>query len=166
MILDVYPERCTGCMACELYCSLSHEGQSIPTLSRVQILAEHNRKMLVPIVCVPCEENPCIAACPEPGAIHKTQTGAVIIDEALCTACGKCARACRIGAIRIHRLAGRGKNGKAVALKCDQCDGDPWCAKVCPVKAIIKVEGRSGDQEVFNRILSARQDLENMEKSQ
>jgi Fe-S-cluster-containing hydrogenase component 2 len=164
MILDVNPEVCTGCMLCELYCSLFHEGQSFPELSRVQILAEHNRKKLVPVMCIPCEEKPCITACPEPGAIQKTDTGAVVIEESLCTACGKCLRACRIGAIRIHRLEGRGKNGKAVALKCDQCQGDPWCVKVCPVNAILKVDGKVGDQNVFNRILSARQDLENWEK--
>jgi anaerobic carbon-monoxide dehydrogenase iron sulfur subunit len=164
MILDVHPELCTGCMLCELYCSLAHEGQSFPELSRIQILAEHNRKKLVPVLCVPCEENPCLAACPEPGAIHKTASGAVVIEEILCTACGKCAHACQIGAIQIHRLEGRGKNGKAVALKCDQCQGDPWCVKVCPVNAILKVEGRIGDPIVFNRILSARQELEISEK--
>jgi anaerobic carbon-monoxide dehydrogenase iron sulfur subunit len=165
MILDVHPDRCTGCMICELFCSLAHEGQSIPDLSRVQILAEHNRKKLAPVVCVPCEENPCLAACPEPGAIHKTDTGAVVIEETLCTACGKCARACKIGAIRIHRLEGRGKNGKAVALKCDQCQGDPWCVKVCPVDAILRVDGKRGDQAVFARILAASQGLKKPEKN-
>ena len=164
MILDVHPDRCTGCMLCELYCSLSHEGQSIPELSRVQIIAERNRKKLVPVMCVPCEENPCLAACPELGAIHKTSAGAVVIEEGLCTACGKCVHACKIGAIRIHRLAGRGKNAKAVALKCDQCQGDPWCVKACPVDAILQVEGQIGDQAIFNRILSARQELEQQER--
>jgi len=164
MILDVHPDRCTGCMLCELYCSLAHEDKSFPELARVQIIAEHNRKKLVPVMCVPCEENPCLAACPEPGAIYKTAAGAVVIEETLCTACGKCVRACKIGAIRIHRLEGRGKNGKAVALNCDQCQGDPWCVKVCPVDAILQVEEKIGDQAVFARIFSARQDLEKSEK--
>jgi Fe-S-cluster-containing hydrogenase component 2 len=164
MILDVHPDRCTGCMLCELYCSLAHEGQSIPDLSRVNIIADHNRKKLVPVMCVPCEENPCIAVCPELGAIHKTDAGAVVIEEALCTACGKCVRACRIGAIKVHRLERRGKNGKAVALKCDQCQGDPWCVKVCPVDAILKVDGKTSDQTIFTRILAARQDAEKSEK--
>lgn len=166
MILDVYPERCTGCMLCELYCSLAHENQSIPDLSRVQIITGPDRKRLVPVLCVPCDENPCIAACPEPGAIHKTDAGAVVIEESLCTACGKCARACQIGAIRVHRLEGRGKNGKAVALKCDQCLGDPWCVKVCPVNAILKVDERFGDRIVFDRILAAQQELKNQETTQ
>ena len=164
MILDVHPDRCTGCMICELYCSLAHEGQSIPDLSRVQILADHNRIKIVPVMCVPCEETPCLSACPEAGAIHKTDKGAVVIEEVLCTACGKCARACLISAIQIHRLEGRGKNGKAVAIKCDQCQGDPWCVKVCPVDAILKIDEPTGDQVVFNRILAARQDLGRPEK--
>jgi Fe-S-cluster-containing hydrogenase component 2 len=39
-----------------------------------------------------------------------------------------CVFACPIGAISIDRIAG--------ALKCDLCGGNPYCARVCPRKAI------------------------------
>ncbi len=165
MILDIDPSLCTSCLACELYCSLAHEGQVDPELSRIHIFRDSMRELILPITCVPCEENPCIAACPEPGAIHRDERGAVIIEEQLCTACGKCVRVCKIGAIRVHRLAGRGKNGKAVALKCNQCEGDPWCSRVCPTGAIIRKDETNGSQPVFNRLLAVKTTLDAQRKS-
>jgi carbon-monoxide dehydrogenase iron sulfur subunit len=164
MILDIDPSLCTGCLACELYCSLAREGEVNPELSRIQISSDAMREVLLPITCVPCEANPCIAACPEPGAIHKDGHGAVIIEEGLCTACGKCARACKIGAIRVQRLAGRGKNGRAVALKCNQCGGDPWCSRVCPTGAIIRKNEIAGSQAVFDRLLALKTALDAQRK--
>ncbi len=160
MILDIEPGKCTGCMACALYCSLAHEGWVIPRLSRIHILSARERQTIVPVACIPCEEQACLAACPEPGAIYRENEGRVVIEESLCTACAKCARACAIGAIRIHRLPGRGKKGKAVALKCDLCGGDPWCARVCPSGAILAVPALASSQATFERILAARCALE------
>ncbi len=160
MILDLDPGKCTGCMACALYCSLAHEGWVIPRLSRVQVRASSSRQTIVPVACIPCEAQPCLAACPEAGAIHQDEGGKVVIEEKLCTACARCARACQIGAIRIHRLPGRGKKGKAVALKCDLCSGDPWCAKVCPTGAILAQPAMAASEPTFDRILAALRTLE------
>jgi anaerobic carbon-monoxide dehydrogenase iron sulfur subunit len=165
MILDIDPDKCTGCMSCVLYCSLAHENKVIPQLTRVSILANPDRTTIIPVACIPCEEKPCLAACIEPGAIHTDKRGAVIIDESLCTACGKCARACLVGAIRVHRLAGRGKKGKAVAIKCDQCGGDPWCVKVCPTHAIHRINSLVSSQAIFDRILAAQNALKAEEKN-
>ncbi len=158
MHLEVDPQNCTGCMACVVFCSLYHEEAASTTLSRIQILHDENRTVLLPITCIPCEEKPCIPVCPE-GAIAVNNLGAVVITENLCTGCGKCARACGIGAIKVHRLPGRGKNGRLVSLKCDQCGGDPWCVKACAFDAIRKVEGFQGGQAVYERLRTARQDL-------
>ncbi len=160
MILDLNPGKCTGCMACALYCSLAHEGWVIPRLSRIHILSGRGRQTIVPVACIPCEERACLSACPEPGAIHLDEDGRVMIEEKLCTACAKCARACQIGAIHIHRLPGRGKKGKAVALKCDLCGGNPWCARVCPSGAILAIDGQTASQAAFDRILAACHALE------
>ncbi len=160
MILDIDPGKCTGCMACVLYCSLEHEGWIVPRLSRVHILASRSRRAIIPVACIPCKEQACLAACPEPGTMRRAEDGKVVIEEKLCTACARCARACQIGAIRIHRLPGRGKKGKAVALKCDQCGGDPWCAKVCPTGAILAQASQLASDEAFGRILAACRTLE------
>lgn len=153
MLLIIDPEKCTGCRICEVYCSLSHEQVVNPDLSRIHIHGDQIRKVLVPVTCIPCDEKRCIAACPEPGAIHINEKGAVVIEESLCTACGKCVRACLIGAIALHRLPGRGKRGLAVALKCDQCGGDPWCVRVCEPQAITQSDATNGGQAIHDQVL-------------
>lgn len=159
MYLDIDPQKCTECLACEVFCSLQHEGFVNPQLSRIQVFHNEERTVIVPITCVPCDKKPCIAACPE-GAIAMNDRGAVIISESLCTGCGKCAHACEIGAIRVHRLEGRGKNGHLVSLKCDQCEGDPWCVHACSPGAIRKVEDLSGGQVVHDRLKEAKEPLQ------
>jgi Fe-S-cluster-containing hydrogenase component 2 len=104
-----------------------------------------------------------MAACPEEGAmVLDPATGAVAIVESLCTACSKCIGACDIGAIRLVRQRGRGKNGKAVAVKCNQCGGQPWCVKVCEPRALEFVEATPelNGQHVFERLREARAEAE------
>jgi carbon-monoxide dehydrogenase iron sulfur subunit len=158
MYLEIDPQKCTGCMACVVFCALYHEEEVSTQLSRIQILHDENRTVLLPITCIPCDEKPCIAVCPE-GAIAVNELGAMVITEALCTGCGKCARVCEIGAIRVHRLPGRGKNGRLVSLKCDQCGGDPWCVKACAFDAIRKIDEPEGGQVVYKKLKEARQKL-------
>jgi len=160
MILLIKPENCTGCLACEVYCSLAHEGMVIPELSRIVVHHDENRQIMVPVACIPCDDKPCIQACTENGAIHLSLDGSVVIDENLCTGCSRCVRACKIGAIQFHRLPGRGNKGVAVSLKCDQCGGDPWCARVCPNDAITFVDSEGEGQVVFNNVLSVLEILE------
>ena len=51
------------------------------------------------------------------------------IDESKCTGCGLCVNACHEGAIGL-------KNGKAVLLRDDYCDGLGDCLPSCPTEAI------------------------------
>ncbi len=143
MLLAVSPEKCSGCRACEVFCSLSHEGQAIPELSRIKVWKDETRNTFLPIVCPPCSDRPCVSACPEEGALRLREDGAVVVEESLCTGCSKCIRACPLGAITFHRLEGRGKHGKAVVLKCDLCDGDPWCVRVCAPGAVVTAQASS-----------------------
>jgi len=165
MYLEIDPQKCTGCMACVVFCSLYHEEEVSTQLSRIQILHDENRTVLLPITCIPCDEKPCIAVCPE-GAIAVNELGAVVITETMCTGCGKCAQACEIGAIKVHRLPGRGKNGRLVSLKCDLCGGDPWCVKACSFDAIRLIDEPEGGQVVYDKLKEARQNLtEQLEKT-
>ncbi len=159
MIFSINPENCTGCLACEVYCSLAHEGGINLGLSRIRIYETGNRQSILPVVCLPCAEKPCLQVCPE-GAIRLHDRGAVTIDESRCTGCSRCVRACKIGAIRFHRLPGRGKKGVAVALKCDQCGGDPWCVRVCPNGAIATVESDAAPAAAFEQIRSALESIQ------
>ncbi len=159
-VLQVDPAKCTDCRLCEIFCSLQQEGQVNPARARVQIRRDESRKLLAPILCPPCDDKKCIAACPEPGALTiSPENGAVVIVESRCTGCSKCITACDIGAIRFLRQTGRGKNGKAVALKCNQCDGDPACVRVCEPKALEYVD-ESNWQDSIQHDLSFRAERE------
>ena len=145
MIIRINPEKCTGCRACEVFCSLKQENSVNPSLSRVLVKYNEPHNIFLPVLCLPCSEKPCLTVCPEIGAmVIDSHTGAVQIIEELCTACSKCISACEIGAIHFLRMTGRGKNKKAVVIKCDQCGGDPWCVQVCEPRALEYVDDPSG----------------------
>jgi Fe-S-cluster-containing hydrogenase component 2 len=126
--LMVDPSRCTGCRSCEMACSMYHEGQCSPVLSRMRIIKYETLGKSYPSVCSQCSKPQCLTACDQ-GAIDIDETtGAVNIDEALCTGCRSCLTACpQIG---FHAE-------KRVAFKCDLCNGSPQCARFCPSGALI-----------------------------
>ena len=153
MRLEIAPEKCTGCQACVVFCSLKQERAVNPELARIHVWEDHSEISFLPITCAICDDKPCIEVCPEQGAISVNHLGAVVIDESLCTGCSKCVDACQIGAIQLHLLPGRGKSGKAVVLKCDLCGGDPWCVKVCQPEAITISDDDSG-QVTHDKLLA------------
>jgi len=72
--------------------------------------------------------------CPIEGAIYRDpDTGAVIIDQEICTGCGLCAKYCPRQMIRLD-------NNASKAVKCDLCGGDPACVAYCPTGALFLVE--------------------------
>jgi anaerobic carbon-monoxide dehydrogenase iron sulfur subunit len=165
MIIQVIPDNCTGCRACEEFCPIEQEGYINPELSRIKVYKDLPHNLFLPVVCVPCDEKPCLQACPEPGAMRiNPATGAVEIIEENCTGCSKCIRACSIGAIHFLRQDGRGKLGKAVAIKCNQCGGDPWCVKVCQPGALHYVEESAelSGQVVFTTLESLLDEAKNI----
>jgi len=60
-----------------------------------------------------------------------------IIDQDLCTACGKCLEVCRYDAVRAE--------DGAYSIDEISCEGCGYCARVCPVEAITNVEQNVGD---------------------
>jgi len=115
--------RCSGCRLCEIACSLKHEGRIWPEASRVRVF------MLVPgaevpHLCAQCSNYPCVASCPVNALSVNETTGAVIVDNEKCIACGKCIEACPGKVPHLH------PNRKHILI-CDLCGGDPECAKIC-----------------------------------
>jgi Fe-S-cluster-containing hydrogenase component 2 len=83
----------------------------------------------------------CYYACPVSDAVRvDRETGAVIIDEKKCIACGRCAEACLLGMITYNP-------SKKVYLKCDLCEGEPKCVEWCPSNA-LKYDRRKPVREV------------------
>jgi len=52
------------------------------------------------------------------------KTGAVLVNDEKCTACGVCIKACPGAVPHLHPV-------KKTVLICDLCDGQPQCAKIC-----------------------------------
>ncbi|MCR4427050.1 MAG: 4Fe-4S dicluster domain-containing protein [Firmicutes bacterium] len=117
------PALCTGCRNCELVCAIAHFRVFNPTRSRIRITRDGQNEKIG--VCIHCVDTPCVAACPR-GAILASD-GDVLVDEARCDLCGRCAPACRYGGLHITR---------ETVLICDMCHGDPQCAKYCVTGAI------------------------------
>lgn len=126
MMVD--PSHCTGCRSCEMACSMYHEGQCSPVLSRMRIIKYEALGKSYPSVCSQCSKPQCLAACDQGAISIDGATGTVNIDQDLCTGCRSCLMACpQIG---FHPE-------KKVAFKCDLCSGSPQCARFCPSGALI-----------------------------
>jgi len=133
--LVVNAELCTGCRACEMGCSFSHETLYSPSLARLHVVKIEELGVDKPVICLRCAKALCAAACPEEAILQDPDTKVVRVDPDKCVGCGLCVEACVSGVIQLHPE-------RAVPLLCDLCGGDPDCAKKCPTAALVAVEGR------------------------
>src|SRR4030042_433526 len=100
---------CNGCYCCQIACKDEHVANdwtpyAKPQPDTGQFWLKQNEfvrgtvpkvKMhYLPILCMHCDEAPCIPACPIEGAIYKRDDGLVIIDPVKCTGCRNCVDAC------------------------------------------------------------------------
>lgn len=126
-LLVVDPTRCTGCQACEATCSTIRTGQCRPGNSRISVLRFPDRSFNYPLVCQQCEKPACAIVCPTAALTRNGGSGVVELDEERCIGCKMCLLACPFGAITWVE-------GKPA--KCDLCDGDPACVRLCEPRAI------------------------------
>ncbi len=132
-MLMIYPDRCTGCHNCELACTLSHDNEFRPSMSRIHVYSWEMEGFSMPTTCQHCEDAPCVAVCPT-GAMHDDKAlNTVAWDVLKCIGCRMCTLACPFGAVVFD-------TGRRRIVKCDMCNGDPECARFCPVAAIEYVE--------------------------
>lgn len=131
--LNIDPEKCTGCVQCELACSYENEGVFNPSKSRIKVFKFHDEGRFVPYTCTQCAEAWCMQACPVDAITLNQMTGAKEINNDLCVGCKVCTIACPFGTVNYNA-----DNGKVI--KCDLCGGDPECAKACPTDAITYVD--------------------------
>ena len=89
-------------------------------------------------VCKHCEVAGCLESCPT-GAIVRTETEAVFVQNDVCSGCGYCVVSCPFGVIDRREKEQPGKGG---AFKCTFCYDRqisglvPACAKACPTESI------------------------------
>jgi tetrathionate reductase subunit B len=134
MLVDL--RRCVGCHACSVSCKTEHAVPLGSFRNRTQVLQTPGELGLsfVPMLCMHCEDAPCVNACPV-SALHRRDDGRVVVDEQLCDGNQDCVRACPYDAIFLHPDTNK-------ASKCDFCEHrtelgmPPACVEVCPTEAL------------------------------
>ncbi|WP_312812483.1 4Fe-4S dicluster domain-containing protein [Sedimentibacter sp.] len=124
--------QCVGCRQCELACSIFHEGEFSPWLSRVVVQRNEIIKLSKPHICHQCKNAKCRSSCPN-NAINPDKNGILAVNSELCDGCGICVEACPFHAM------GR-NNIKQKAYKCDLCNGEIKCVKACPANVLVAEE--------------------------
>ena len=120
--LLIDPGKCTGCVQCELACSLEQEGTFNPSKSRIRVFTFHDEGRFVPYTCTQCAEAWCLQACPVEAISVDASSGAKVIHDSVCVGCKVCTIACPFGTVNYNQ-------DSHIVNKCDLCGGDPECVK-------------------------------------
>lgn len=139
--LHIAPDKCTGCMQCELACSWVQTGTFQPSRSVIRVNVFDEEASYAPYTCVQCAEAWCMNACPVNAIATDPATGAKLVLDKVCVGCHLCTIACPFGTV--FTLPGTDK-----ASKCNLCGGQPACATACPTEAITWKD-RNGDGSWF-----------------
>ncbi|MFK3557681.1 DMSO/selenate family reductase complex B subunit [Pasteurella multocida] len=140
-------DRCTGCKTCELACKDYKDLDTNVNFRRIYEYAggdwqqqangcwQHNVfAYYLSISCNHCDNPACVSVCPT-GAMHKTEDGFVIVNEAICIGCRYCHMACPYEAPQYDAMRGH-------MTKCDGCHSrilegkKPICVDACPLRAL------------------------------
>lgn len=158
------PSLCIGCLTCEVICSRVHREQGLSDVPRIRIFNDATTVLDPALLeaygdrghyhqspCLMCPDAPCHNVCPADALPVEATTGARVIDEAKCIACGRCAAACPFpvfpeseatnGELLGQRTRITYDPAKNVYSKCDLCywrSGGPACVERCPVNIRIR----------------------------
>lgn len=148
----VNPERCIGCLQCELACAVEHSASQDQALAflempvprkRVHVEAGPVPTFAFPNRCRHCDPAPCLQVCPTGAITRDDQLDLVLIAPDRCIGCAMCALVCPFDVLTFHPVADGPGPQVAVAVKCDGCvdrvrRGEmPACVEVCKVDALV-----------------------------
>ena len=91
-VLHINPEKCTGCLQCEMACSFENYGVFAPAKSRIKVFDFHDTGKKVPYTCTQCDEAWCLHACPVEAIVVDKLTGAITFIDANWTGLGRMAQ--------------------------------------------------------------------------
>jgi Fe-S-cluster-containing hydrogenase component 2 len=131
--LKIVPEKCTGCMQCELACSWVQTGTFQPSRSVIRVNVFDEEASYAPYTCLQCDEAWCMNACPVNAIAVDPNSQAKVVIDSLCIGCHLCTIACPFGTVFTLPQSDK-------ASKCNLCGGEPACATACPTAAIEFVE--------------------------
>ncbi|GAB7025028.1 4Fe-4S dicluster domain-containing protein [Geotalea toluenoxydans] len=157
-------KKCLACKACETACAVEHHpsGNLYAALGdrktqvNVRVLGiEHEA---FPLSCRHCDPADCLNACPSGAICRDPESGAVVLDAALCKACAMCAMVCPFDAISFKQTH-RSCYNRDVAYKCDLCNGrikagdEPACVAACHSGALVYTENDAARTQRASRSL-------------
>jgi Fe-S-cluster-containing dehydrogenase component len=153
LVIDL--DKCIGCRTCEMVCSLKHTGACSSIRSRIRVinLNVNGQESSIPMMCQHCEKPFCTEVCPTKACHWDLENHRVIIDQCKCIGCKICIMVCPFGAPSLDPI-------DRVIIKCDLCEGDPECVKLCPsetlkfirVDKIGIIEKRNSLEKLFKAI--------------
>lgn len=132
MRLKLNKDLCVGCKACEIVCSEFHYGNFNPKRSRIKLKFEHPVPG-TPTFCIQCKKPKCVEVCPTGALVRDEENDIVIHYDEKCIRCGACVEACPFDGIYYNEVEDE-------ILKCDLCNGDPMCIKICQKKALSLIK--------------------------
>ncbi|MFZ8955403.1 MAG: 4Fe-4S dicluster domain-containing protein, partial [Burkholderiaceae bacterium] len=106
-VLHINPDKCTGCLQCEMACSYENYGVFAPAKSRIKVFDFHETGKKVPSTCTQCDEAWCLHACPVEAITKNKVTGAMEVNESTCVGCKVCTIACPFGTINYVQETGK-----------------------------------------------------------
>ncbi len=157
LVIDL--KKCVGCNACSTICKA--ENGTPPGVTRAKIMRKetgaypHVRRLSIPMLCMQCQDPPCVKVCPSGATSRDERTGVVSVDKTVCVGCRACVMACPYGA-RYYRDSEAGYFGeltpyekimyaampRGVVDKCDFClknrvekGLEPACVENCCANA-------------------------------
>jgi len=121
-------------------CSLFHEGEQGPSLSRGELVGDRITYDFTFHVCQQCPSPKCYDACPnqDKALCIDGATGVKYISAEECDGCADCIEACPFDPPRIKMHP-----EKSTAFKCDLCRGraeGPICLEYCSFDALSLAE--------------------------
>ena len=137
--LRIDPDKCTGCMQCELACSWVQTGQFQPSASLIKVFIFDEQAAYTPYTCFQCNEAWCMTVCPVNAIGVNPETGAKVVLEEACVGCALCVIACPFGTAYLSPTTHK-------ATKCDLCGGEPACAMACPTECITVADSSNGQE--------------------
>jgi ferredoxin len=79
--LHIDPNKCTGCLQCEMACSFENHGVFNISKSRIKVFNFEHAGRKVPYTCTQCAEAWCLNACPVDAIRVDAGTGAKVVHR-------------------------------------------------------------------------------------
>ena len=155
------PELCSGCMYCMTACSTRNSDMTSLFYSRIKIIRhegfalknieEEGDLIFAPVLCRQCEDAPCADGCPVGAITPEPVTGAWVINHDKCIGCRMCLTLCPFGAVGFDPRNRR-------TFKCELCDGDPWCVRMCAGQALKFIPAKVAHLSKMDRTAQKEQE--------